>query len=58
MGAVVEQNLAKQAAAEKPPTEEQIEKDKLKKQARIKHQNELNSRLSVKKSALGKMMEK
>lgn len=35
MGAVVEQNL-KQAAADKPPTEEQMEKDKAKKQARLK----------------------
>ena len=36
MGAVVEQNLAKQAAAEAEPTEEMMEKDKAKKQARIK----------------------
>ena len=56
MGAVVEQNL-KQAASKEPPTEEQVAKDKAKKQARIKQQSELNSRLSVKKSALGKMLE-
>ena len=59
MGAVVEQNLARQqaAAAESSPTEGQIEQEKAKKQARIKHQHDLNSRLSVKKSALGKMLE-
>lgn len=35
MGAVVEQNI-KQAAAEKPLTVEQIEKEKAKKAARLK----------------------
>ena len=39
-------------------TEEQIEADKVKRQARIKQQHELNSRLSVKKSALGKMLDR
>jgi len=43
---------------EQPKTEEQIEADKVRKLARIKHQNELNSRLSVKQSTLGKMLEK
>mmetsp|Transcript_23327 Transcript_23327/g.31206 ORF Transcript_23327/g.31206 Transcript_23327/m.31206 type:complete len:174 (+) Transcript_23327:2013-2534(+) len=38
-------------------TEEQIEADKQKRQARLKQQNELNSRLSVKKSALSKMLD-
>ena len=39
-------------------TEEQIEAEKVKRQARIKQQHELNSRLSVKKSALGKMLDR
>ncbi len=49
--------LAESIQIEEAKTEEQIEADKVKRQARIKHQNELNSRLSVKRSALGKMLE-
>jgi hypothetical protein len=54
---LTKQLLAESALIAEAKTEEQMEADKVKRQAKIKHQNELNSRLSVKKSALGKMLE-
>jgi len=53
VGNILEKNMQKES--EGPSAE--TEADKMKRQARIKQQNELNSRLSVKKSALSKMLD-
>lgn len=56
---IVAKNFSDRKLNDEPEvkTEEQIEADKQKRQARIKQQHELNSRLSVKKSALSKMLD-
>ena len=54
-------NFSNKKLVEEPEvvkTEEQKQAEKEKNAARIKQQHELNSRLSVKKSALSKMLDK
>lgn len=52
IGNILEKNMK-----ESEEVQVETEAEKMKRQARIKQQNELNSRLSVKKSALGKMLD-
>lgn len=55
MNAAIESKMGDETDGQ---TRELTEAEKLKRAARIKQQNDLNSRLSVKKSALGQMLDR